>query len=83
FDEATAVAFVERFGVLVDGMSLNPDTPALELPIVTPEEHHRLVWDWNDTATTWPDRGGCLHELFEEQVARTPDAVALVCGGVR
>ncbi|WP_440358852.1 condensation domain-containing protein, partial [Melissospora conviva] len=26
FDEATAVAFVERFGVLVDGMSLNPDT---------------------------------------------------------
>ncbi|MGA3565607.1 phosphopantetheine-binding protein, partial [Melissospora conviva] len=40
FDEATAVAFVERFGVLVDGMSLNPDTPALDivapLPAVAP-----------------------------------------------
>src|SRR5204863_5751349 len=33
--------------------------------------------EWNDTATDYP-RDRCIHELFEEQVARTPDAVAVV-----
>lgn len=42
-------------------------------------EHHQLMVEWNDTATDYP-RELCVHQLFEEQVKRTPDAIALVFG---
>ncbi len=41
----------------------------------------RVVTDWNDTRS--PFAAHTLHELFEEQVLRTPDATALVCRGVQ
>ncbi len=42
-------------------------------------ERHQLLVEWNDTATEYP-RDRCVHELFEEQAAQTPDAVAVVFG---
>src|SRR5262249_42932906 len=48
-----------------------------ELPLLTESERHQLLVEWNDTATDYPqDR--CIHQLFEEQVTRTPYAVAVV-----
>ncbi|HYG79906.1 MAG TPA: condensation domain-containing protein, partial [Pyrinomonadaceae bacterium] len=44
------------------------------------EEERRLLRAWNETAADYP-RGLCVNELFEQQAARTPDAVALVYGG--
>lgn len=47
--------------------------------LLGPAERHRLLVEWNNTQRDYPsDR--CLHHLFEDQAARTPDAVALVCG---
>ena len=40
-------------------------------------ERHRVLYEWNDTRTEFP-ADKCMHELFEEQVGRTPDAVAVV-----
>ena len=39
-------------------------------------ERRQLLVEWNDTQTDYP-RGRCVHELFEEQAARTPESVAL------
>jgi amino acid adenylation domain-containing protein len=38
---------------------------------------HQVVAEWNDTCSGYP-RTACIHDLFEEWVRRTPDAVALV-----
>ena len=40
-------------------------------------ERRQLLVEWNDTARDYP-RDRCVHQLFEEQAARTPDAVAVV-----
>ena len=37
----------------------------------------RILYDWNDTRAEFPY--ACVHELFEQQVARDPEAVAIVC----
>ncbi|MEG3972563.1 amino acid adenylation domain-containing protein [Microcoleus sp. T2B6] len=48
--------------------------------LLTEAERHKILNDWNNTTTEYPhDR--CIHQLFEEQVERTPDAVAVVFEG--
>ncbi|MGD1000436.1 MAG: amino acid adenylation domain-containing protein [Candidatus Brocadiia bacterium] len=48
-----------------------------ELPLLTGPERQQVLTDWNRTATDYP-KDKCVHQLFEEQVARTPGAVAIV-----
>lgn len=47
-----------------------------DVPFLTERERHRILYEWNDTREEYPD--ACVHELFEQQVARNPDAVAVV-----
>lgn len=54
-----------------------PDTTVEQLDILTESEKQKVVYDFNDTATDYP-RDKCVHELFSEQAARTPDKVALI-----
>ncbi|MDQ3805506.1 MAG: amino acid adenylation domain-containing protein, partial [Acidobacteriota bacterium] len=49
-----------------------------ELRLLSEAEERRLLVELNDTARDYPP--GCMHELFEAQVERTPQAVAVVCG---
>ena len=48
-----------------------------KLPLLTEAERRQLVEEWNRTEREYP-RGACIHELFEAQVERTPEAIALV-----
>ncbi len=48
-----------------------------ELSILTAEEEHQLLVDWNNTAANYP-HDKCMHELFEQQVEHNPDAIATV-----
>jgi len=57
----------------------NPLTPVTELPLMTAAEQDRLV-AWNRTETPF-DARACVHEFFETQARRTPDAVAACCDG--
>ena len=67
----------QHFKTLLEGVVADADQRIGELPLLTASERHQLLVEWNDTATDYPqDR--CIHQLFEEQAARTPDAVAVV-----
>src|SRR5205814_7146568 len=65
-----------------EGISANPDQRICELPLLSEADRHQLLAAWNDTRAEYPcDK--CLHELFEQQVARAPGATAVICGGER
>src|SRR5262249_19077698 len=61
---------------LLAGISAQPDRRLSDVPILTEAEKHQLLVAWN--ATQREALPSCIHELFETQVARTPDAVAVV-----
>ena len=64
---------------LVRALEQSPLTAVERLPVLPAAEQYLLLDDWNATAAPFPaDR--CVHELFEQQVALTPDAVALAFG---
>jgi amino acid adenylation domain-containing protein len=82
FDDATAERMLSHFVVLLEGVAREPGARLSELPLLTVEERQQLLVEWNDTRRDFP-RDLCVHELFEAQAARTPDAEALVAGDER
>ncbi|MFQ3630439.1 amino acid adenylation domain-containing protein, partial [Roseiflexus sp.] len=78
FDEATVARMVHHLQTLLAAALAEPDHTLDRLPILTPDERRQLLVEWNATTAPFPaDR--CAHDLFIEQVQRTPDALALIC----
>ncbi|WP_338876064.1 non-ribosomal peptide synthase/polyketide synthase [Mycetohabitans endofungorum] len=61
---------------LADALEAMPDTAVQQLQVLPEAERQLLLQTWNATAAPYPDQ--CLHQLFEAQVKRTPEAPALV-----
>lgn len=74
FEAATADRIIGHFQTLLHGVVAHPDLPPSRLPLL-PEAERRQLEAWNATATDYPLEK-CIQQLFEEQAARTPDAVA-------
>ncbi|ANE74133.1 non-ribosomal peptide synthetase [Dickeya solani] len=64
---------------LADALDSNPATPMHALDILPAGERTRLLVDWNATAASYPANEP-VHRLFEQQAARTPDAIAVIDG---
>ena len=62
---------------LLEGMITNPQQRLCELSLLTETEQHQLLREWNNTEVEYPQEQ-CIHELFEAQVERTPDTIAVV-----
>jgi amino acid adenylation domain-containing protein/non-ribosomal peptide synthase protein (TIGR01720 family) len=78
--EAPTIARMARHWLrLLTAMIADPSRRVGELPLLDADEHATLVQGWNATAQRYPTEL-CLHQLIEAQVARTPDAPALVFG---
>jgi iturin family lipopeptide synthetase A len=77
FDTETIGRMLGHFQTLLTEIVANPDRQISTLPILTNTERHQVLFDWNDTAREYP-QDKCIHQLFEEQVAKTPDAIAVV-----
>ncbi|MEW6737765.1 MAG: condensation domain-containing protein, partial [Acidobacteriota bacterium] len=77
FEAATINRMIGHLQILLEGISINPRQRISDLPILSETERHQLLVEWNDTAVDYP-HDKCIHQLFEEQVERTPDAIALI-----
>ncbi|MFN6560834.1 MAG: amino acid adenylation domain-containing protein [Nostoc sp. ChiSLP01] len=77
FDGSTIERMAAHFHNLCSAIVANPEATVGELPLLSEAERHQLLKEWNDTATP-ATTDKCIHQLFEEQVERTPQSVAVV-----
>ncbi|MDQ3252839.1 MAG: amino acid adenylation domain-containing protein, partial [Acidobacteriota bacterium] len=75
FEAATIRRMLKHFHVLLEAVLADPERSLSSLPLLTESERQELLVEWNGTKLDYP-KDRCLHELFEGQVARTPDAIA-------
>jgi amino acid adenylation domain-containing protein len=78
FDTTTITRMLGHLRTLLEGMIADPGRRLTDLPMLTQAERHQLLVTWNDTSVPYL-QDTCIHQLFEAQVARIPDAVAVVC----
>src|SRR3984957_16924492 len=78
FDAATAQRLLSPLGVLLRGVIADPQTRLAAPPVLTDAELHWEIIECNDTAAEFPRI--CIHEGFQAQAARTPDAIAAEFG---
>ncbi|MES4909631.1 MULTISPECIES: condensation domain-containing protein, partial [unclassified Streptomyces] len=79
FDLATVEELAHRLIRVLETVTSDPDIPIDRVDVLGEVERRRVLCEWNDTG--WPVSGVVVSELFEAQVVRAPDAVALVFEG--
>ena len=79
FEPETIQRALVHYEMLLRGIVEDADRPISEIPMLSATERHRLLVEWNNTERVYP-KNRCIHELFEEQVKRTPNRVAVVFG---
>ena len=77
FDAATVKRMITHYRTLLESVVADPGQHIWDLALLTAEEREQLLVEWNHTQTDYP-RDKTIHELFEEQVERTPEAIAVV-----
>jgi len=77
FQEATITQLLKHFQNLLEETVANPERYLSDFSLLSEVEREQLLVKWNDTETDFP-QNKCIHQLFEEQVERTPDAIALI-----
>src|SRR5262249_30620827 len=77
FDAGTTERMLGHYRTLLEGAAADPDRRLADFSLVTEAERHQLLVEWNGTRADHA-KERCLHHLFEEQMERTPGAVAVV-----
>jgi amino acid adenylation domain-containing protein len=77
FKPATITRMAGHYEMLLRHLLMKPESSIGELEIIGEQERREILFEFNRTEADFP-RGKCVHELFEEQVARTPDALAII-----
>ncbi|AFY36084.1 amino acid adenylation domain-containing protein [Calothrix sp. PCC 7507] len=79
FADAKIRRMLGHLQTLLSSMATNPWQYLGELPLLTTDEKHQMLIEWNHTQADFAEQL-CIHQLFEAQVEQTPDAIAVVCG---
>jgi amino acid adenylation domain-containing protein len=77
FDAPTVERIAGNYQTLLLSILTNPIQRVSALPLLTQAERHQLLVEWNNTQVDYR-LDQCMHQLFEEQVRKTPDALAVV-----
>ncbi|HEU5229532.1 MAG TPA: amino acid adenylation domain-containing protein, partial [Ktedonobacteraceae bacterium] len=77
FDESTIARMLEQYQILLANIVAHPEQRISDLRILPDAEKQQLLIEWNTPQTHYPHTR-CIHELVEEQVALSSDAIALV-----
>jgi amino acid adenylation domain-containing protein/thioester reductase-like protein len=76
FDTSSIEQLERHYQQLLQAIVAQPQSKVSELPLLSEAETRQILTDWNATEVEYPqDR--CIHQLFEAQVEKTPDAIAL------
>lgn len=78
FDRSTVERLLANLETLIESAVEDPDLPVSRLSVVSENERRHVLYGMNQTFHDYP-RSVTLVSMFEDQVARSPDAVALVC----
>ncbi|WP_066496038.1 non-ribosomal peptide synthetase [Abyssisolibacter fermentans] len=78
FKSETIDRLLKHYENILKEIVENLDVKIRDIEILTEEEKNRLLYDFNNTKVDYP-KDKTIHELFEEQVNKTPEAVAVVC----
>ncbi len=81
FDRSSAERWLSQYRQLMEAVANHAEDTLGRVAMLTAEEQHRILREWNATERVF-DQAVCVPQLFELQVARTPDALALVFEGV-
>ena len=80
FEQMTIERLAANYKTLLQSIVANPTEAVASLRLLREEDERQLLYGWNETSTEYPQ--GVVHELFAQQVARTPHQIALVFGDV-
>ena len=80
FGASTITRMMEHFRILLESAADDPGLRISRMPLLSHAERQQVLVEWNKTRIADPGVE-CLHQFFEEQVGRTPHAVAVECDG--
>ncbi|NER91537.1 non-ribosomal peptide synthetase [Moorena sp. SIO3A2] len=77
FEAETITRMLSHYENLLSAAVETTERPISQLPLMTQPELDQILVEWNNTKTNYPD-DKCIHQLFEDRVEKTPDALAVV-----
>ena len=80
FAGETVERMLDHYATLLAGIVANPDERIASSPLMTEAERRQITLEWTDTQTEFPELQAeqSVHQLFEQQAARTPNDVAVI-----
>ncbi|NOU19049.1 MAG: amino acid adenylation domain-containing protein [Bacteroidales bacterium] len=82
FRPETIERFLTYYVSLLTQLTETPEKPYSQISLLNPEEYHQIVYQWNKTYKEYP-KDSTVFQLFQEQVEKTPNSIALVYEGQR
>lgn len=77
FEQSTVIRILDHYHMILEAALTQPESRLSELSLLSEVERRHLLVDLNDTHVPYP-HDTCIHELFEAQVRKKPDAPAIV-----